>query len=199
MRRAYPTARRVARAARSSSVRFVNPALRLLRTAQSPHVCVSGQECCDACLEHARKNPNRACNSWVFCPLPVCWGLDTGALAQSESTRVGRVWVLLGPCVTSSTSGLAGWNHTFGECWLKRQEDVNHPLYGQRGEYTADYRRKSCATSSPAPQLRFNGIHTVCSHSRALALQWNPHCVLALTSSLALSLALSLRQTQGRS
>ena len=83
----------------------------------------------------------------VFCPLPICWGLDTG------------------------------WNHTFGECWvrklgnsmctcpighrpiahegvlprshprllssqLKYQIDPSNPLYGQRGAYTPEYRAK---------------------------------------------------------
>lgn len=73
----------------------------------------SAQACCNACLEHAQKNPNgKPCNSWVFCPLPICWGLDTG------------------------------WNHTFGECWLKFQADPAHPLFGQRGEYTPEYRQK---------------------------------------------------------
>ena len=51
--------------------------------------------------------------SWVFCPLPICWGLDTG------------------------------WNHTFGECWLKWQADVRHPLFGQRGRYSESFRRKN--------------------------------------------------------
>lgn len=33
----------------------------------------SAQDCCDKCKEHPKK-----CNSWTFCPLAVCWGLDTG-------------------------------------------------------------------------------------------------------------------------
>ena len=33
----------------------------------------SAQACCDKCKSHPRK-----CNSWTFCPLTVCWGLDTG-------------------------------------------------------------------------------------------------------------------------
>jgi hypothetical protein len=40
----------------------------------------SAAECCERCQQHAA-NPKHAaqkCNSWVFCPLPVCWGLDTG-------------------------------------------------------------------------------------------------------------------------
>ena len=45
----------------------------------------SAQECCDRCKAHPR-----GCNSWTFCGLPVCWGLDTGH------------------------------NHTYGECWLRR-------------------------------------------------------------------------------
>ena len=33
----------------------------------------SAQECCDKCKAHPKH-----CNSWTFCGLPVCWGLDTG-------------------------------------------------------------------------------------------------------------------------
>jgi len=78
------------------------------------HRATSAQDCCDRCQRHAAnpRNAHKPCNSWVFCPLPVCWGLDTG------------------------------WNHTFGECWLKWQADPVHPLYGQRGRYTLEYRQK---------------------------------------------------------
>ena len=76
------------------------------------HRAESAQACCDKCTQHAADHPQKPCNSWAFCPLPICWGLDTG------------------------------WNHTFGECWLKWQKDVKRPLYGQRGEYTAEYRHK---------------------------------------------------------
>ena len=64
------------------------------------HRAASAQDCCDRCQVHAAKpaNAKRPCNSWVFCPLPICWGLDTG------------------------------WNHTYGECWLKYQKDTANPL-----------------------------------------------------------------------
>ena len=54
------------------------------------HRAGSAQDCCDKCREHAAnpRNAKRPCNSWVFCPMPICWGLDTG------------------------------WNHTFGECCI---------------------------------------------------------------------------------
>lgn len=29
-----------------------------------------------------------------------------------------------------------------GECWLKWQADPAHPLYGQRGKFTAEFREK---------------------------------------------------------
>jgi hypothetical protein len=77
--------------------------------------------CCDKCQEHAAKHAKRPCTSWVFCPLPICWGLDTG------------------------------WNHTFGECWLKWQADPAHPLYGQRGAYTAEFRHKYRSVRTGAP------------------------------------------------
>ena len=86
------------------------------------HRATSAQDCCDRCRTHAA-NPKhqKKCNSWVFCPLPVCWGLDTG------------------------------WNHTYGECWLKYQADPSHPLYGQRGQYTAEYRRKHARVRTGPP------------------------------------------------
>ena len=30
-----------------------------------------------------------------------------------------------------------------GECWLKWQTDPAHPLYGQRGKYTDEFRRRN--------------------------------------------------------
>ena len=75
------------------------------------HHLESAGECCDACAKHAIKYPKRACNSWVFCYMPHCWSADNGN------------------------------THLFGECWLKHQSDPQHPLYGQRGEYTSAYRR----------------------------------------------------------
>ena len=87
------------------------------------HRTDSAQQCCDKCRAHAAnpRNSKRPCNSWVFCPLPICWGLDTG------------------------------WNHTFGECWLKYQRDPSHPLYGQRGAYTSEYRAKYRRVRTGAP------------------------------------------------
>ena len=77
------------------------------------HVKTAG-ECCQACANHAKRFPNnRPCNSWVFCGLPHCWSADNGN------------------------------THLFGECWLKWQSDPLHPLYGQRGRYTEEYRRRN--------------------------------------------------------
>uniref|UniRef100_A0A7S3WP16 Apple domain-containing protein n=1 Tax=Emiliania huxleyi TaxID=2903 RepID=A0A7S3WP16_EMIHU len=66
----------------------------------------SAQECCDRCKSHPKK-----CNSWTFCGLPVCWGLDTGH------------------------------NHTYGECWLRRLSgDVQAiDTFRQRGKYTEQW------------------------------------------------------------
>ena len=81
----------------------------------------SAQECCDRCKSHERK-----CNSWTFCGLPVCWGLDTGH------------------------------NHTFGECWLRRLVDVQaNSSFRQRGKYTEQWlqqhrrARPGCKTNQP--------------------------------------------------
>ena len=45
------------------------------------HKVSSAQECCDRCKAQARGAREkgegaRACNSWVFCPLPECWSPD---------------------------------------------------------------------------------------------------------------------------
>lgn len=78
------------------------------------HHVKSAAACCDACAEHARKHPNkRPCNSWVFCYMPHCWSADNGN------------------------------THLFGECWLKFQASPKFPLYGQRGAYTDDFRRRN--------------------------------------------------------
>ena len=49
----------------------------------------------------------------VFCYMPHCWSADNGN------------------------------THLFGECWLKWQADPAHPLYGQRGKYTDEFRRRN--------------------------------------------------------
>ena len=70
-------------------------------------------ECCEACQAHAAKNPKRPCNSWVFCYMPHCWSADNGN------------------------------THLFGECWLKWQANPKHPLFGQKGRYTDEFRRRN--------------------------------------------------------
>lgn len=57
--------------------------------------------------------------------------------------------------VCPSPLDVAGWNHTFGECWLRHLADPEHPLFGQRGELSAEYRlqmmrtRKGCKDDEP--------------------------------------------------
>jgi len=80
------------------------------------HRATSAQDCCDRCSAHAQKNPLNQCNSWTFCGYPVCWGLDTG------------------------------WNHTFGECWLRHLNEPDKPTFGQRGAYAPEYREKMLHT-----------------------------------------------------
>ena len=88
----------------------------------------SAKDCCDRCKAH-----KRGCNSWTFCGLPVCWGLDTGH------------------------------NHTFGEFWLRRLKSVKaNNSFRQRGRYTRQWLRKHrlagqiWARPSPRPVAAFN-------------------------------------------
>ena len=37
------------------------------------------------------------------------------------------------------------------QCWLKHQRDPLHPLYGQRGAYTVDFRRKHARVRGGPP------------------------------------------------
>ena len=80
------------------------------------HRAASAQACCDKCRAHAQSGKQLSCNSWTFCGYPVCWGLDTG------------------------------WNHTFGECWLRHLDDAAKPTFGQRGSYADSYRQKMLHT-----------------------------------------------------
>ena len=39
-----------------------------------------------------------------------------------------------------------GWNHTFGECWLRKLDDPAKPTFGQRGSYSVRYRKRMLRT-----------------------------------------------------
>ena len=69
------------------------------------------------------KAHKKGCNSWTFCGYPVCFGLDTG------------------------------WNHTYGECWLRKLADPAQPLFGQRGMYSMRYRKKMLRTRRACTDL----------------------------------------------
>lgn len=79
------------------------------------HRATSAQDCCDKCKKRSTHD-KKPCNSWTFCNLPVCWGLDTG------------------------------WNHTYGECWLRSLEDPLKQTFGQRGVLTAAFRAEHMLT-----------------------------------------------------
>ena len=49
----------------------------------------SAQECCDKCKSHSRQ-----CNSWTFCGLPVCWGLDTGHNHTYGEVRITTLYMI---------------------------------------------------------------------------------------------------------
>jgi len=66
---------------------------------------------------------SKGCNSWTFCGSPVCWGLDTG------------------------------WNHTYGECWLRVLPDPAQPTFGQRGVFEMRYRNKMLKTRKPCTSI----------------------------------------------
>mmetsp|Transcript_10805 Transcript_10805/g.35825 ORF Transcript_10805/g.35825 Transcript_10805/m.35825 type:complete len:177 (-) Transcript_10805:118-648(-) len=91
------------------------------------HKTQTAAECCDRCLaqaarKHVKEKPEQACNVWVWCPHPT------------------RCWA----------NDI--WNHSFGECWLKRQRDpLRSPKYNARGRYPAGQRRVH-TTMPPAVQ-----------------------------------------------
>jgi len=92
------------------------------------HRADSPQACCDKCRAHARSGKQPPCNSWTFCGYPVCWGLDTG------------------------------WNHSFGECWLRHLEDAAKPTFGQRGSYAPSYRQKMLHTRRACTEDKPGGL-----------------------------------------
>ena len=73
------------------------------------------------------KAHSKGCNSWTFCGSPVCFGLDTG------------------------------WNHTFGECWLRELPDPNNPVLNQRGKYSMRYRTKMLRTRKTCTDINTPG------------------------------------------
>jgi hypothetical protein len=81
------------------------------------HKSQTAAECCNRCMlqaarKHAKGKPEQACNVWVWCPHPT------------------RCWA----------NDI--WNHTFGECWLKRQRDpLLSAKYNARGSYPAALRK----------------------------------------------------------
>ena len=140
----------------------------------------SAQDCCDKCKEHATKHPGPTdpkgrgpCNSWTFCDLPVCWGLDTGeanlrakpvprpccsSLLSTRSARWSRIASARALHMRSRqlfALNHIGWNHTYGECWLRHLADPEHPSFVQRGELSPEYRlkmmgtRKGCRLDEP--------------------------------------------------
>ena len=93
----------------------------------------SAQACCDKCKSHPRK-----CNSWTFCPLTVCWGLDTG-----HNHTFGGVHAVSGVQTRPgerADAHLSGSNRARAECWLRRLKDVQaDSQWRQRGKYTDDW------------------------------------------------------------
>jgi hypothetical protein len=65
------------------------------------------------------------------------------AATRETVTRSARVRARADPaCFGLDT----GWNHTFGECWLRKLPDPNQITYGQRGAYSMRYRKKMLRT-----------------------------------------------------
>ena len=127
--------------------------------------------CCAACAAHAAKSKSKPCNSWVFCyaekqppsrlrPIrpPACpasarssagWPPASASLDQwadmfwladhTPALLFTQVFCYMPHCWSADN----GNTHLFGECWLKWQADPQHPLYGQRGKYTDEFRRRN--------------------------------------------------------
>ncbi|KAG8459011.1 hypothetical protein KFE25_006556 [Diacronema lutheri] len=95
----------------------------------------TAQECCEACQAHAS-----------ICSAPGSHGARfwrarlSGALGRCGKQGVGcNVFV---HCPTPLCWANDIHNHTFGECWLKRQLDPARPRSPALGAYPPPYRRK---------------------------------------------------------
>ena len=111
------------------------------------------------CREHAASGRKPPCNSWTFCGLPVCWGLDTGhnhvrtrERAESGPTTLTR-FVPPNPALHP-----ASCPQTYGECWLRRLAPEGlqaNSSWRQRGKYTPEWLRRhrrarpGCARHEP--------------------------------------------------
>ena len=118
----------------------------------------SAAECCKACMEHTRKPGQPAdCNSWVWCPEAVCWSPDIWYVAAARECRVRRTRTTRWLAETREL-GDGRRNHTFGECWLKIQDDIRSPQVKERfhglqelGGSTAAPLLRATASSSHMP------------------------------------------------
>lgn len=77
------------------------------------HRVASAAACCEACRAHAEKHAGEA-----------------------EEKRCNS-WVF---CPEAKCWAPDIWNHTKGECWLKRQEDADAPKVNFRGSYPPEFR-----------------------------------------------------------
>ena len=134
------------------------------------HHVPTADACCAACAAHAAKTKNKPCNSWVLCYVDTAAHAHSGTRRQRQlklraASRLGRPRPFPRLCRLACSSGLLiftasvgpqvfcymphcwsadnGNTHLFGECWLKWQADPAHPLYGQRGKYTEEFRRRN--------------------------------------------------------
>jgi len=70
----------------------------------------SAAECCEACRDHQKKD-------------------------DQPGDCNSWVWCPLPECWSPDI-----WNHTFGECWLKIQADIQNPKVNHEGAYSFEYR-----------------------------------------------------------
>ena len=134
------------------------------------HHVPTADACCAACAAHAAKTKSKPCNSWVLCYVDTAAHTHSGTRRQRQlklraASRLGRPRPMPRMRRLAGSSGLLiltaligtqvfcymphcwsadnGNTHLFGECWLKWQADPAHPLYGQRGKYTEEFRRRN--------------------------------------------------------
>mmetsp|Transcript_34100 Transcript_34100/g.47262 ORF Transcript_34100/g.47262 Transcript_34100/m.47262 type:complete len:194 (+) Transcript_34100:196-777(+) len=107
-------------------------------------------ECCAACEAHQSScSPSVQKFQSPLMEKPQSCGNGAGV----PESFVCNVWVF---CPLPMCWAQDIWNHTFGECWLKNQQDPAHPIAPNSGAYPAKLRAEH--TTAPEKVEWISGV-----------------------------------------